>query len=504
METILDPRADLRSKLAQLTVAAPGPNADARYLTLCDEFEAIAHPLRRTLLLCPLAWTSEERREAQWLHETADDLAALGHRLAVDAAARGARDVVANAFFYMGETVKWDVSVAPDSAHDMRKVHALMRLVIEHGLRSETLGMRFDGRVRECTLEALYFRVLLLARFSSGALNGKQIEILDAWMWMWMPVLAGVDEHPSGTVLRADLDSAIGLQQGPRASDGPSLYLPREPIEAAYYSVVTQFHAGCMVPSEGLASEFRIEEHVAVLGLVRRNLRQSRREPVARAPRRRVDAAVELFVGLAEIMKLGFAPSAPEAAPMALSPVEAGASGAPRVERDFDTAVADIYERERRIVRLLDQSDTGLGLEGAGDLAAVAAGDLVAVRLAAGEPLIFGKVVRSVASKTPGNTVIGVRRLSGSARIIPVQRDSGSHGPQDLEVLVITGTDTSGRHDGKLVAERDFIERAPMQVTTPDRHFRERMNRTRERGRGWVLAGFEVASARPNYKYEIA
>jgi hypothetical protein len=309
------------------------------------EFDAMALPLRRALLGSPLAWTADERAIARWLHRTSDDFATLGYRLSADATTiraidKGeARAVVAATFLHMGETLKWDVSVAPDTPHDLGKLHRLMRAAMENGGHRDAIRVVTDGREFACTLESLYFRVLLVARFASGALNGKQVEILDAWMWMWMPVLSGVPDAPAGTALRADLDSASGLQQGPRVGPGLSLYLPHEPIEAAYRDVVARFHSGQIVPETGIASEFRIEEHVAVLDLIRRNLRYAKRPPVARAPRRAMELTVEVHLGLAEIMKNGFAPKAPAAAAVGLVAVPGSASQPTRRQRERDSGL---------------------------------------------------------------------------------------------------------------------------------------------------------------------
>lgn len=505
-----DPRAQLRERIDQCLTGVAGGDAEPCFFGLAADFEAVAQPIRQALLASPLAWSEAERRDAGWLHRACDDLAAIGHRLALHAAPRlqqgdrDTREMLAIALFYMGEAVKWDVSVARGAPHDMRKTHALMVIAMERGRQREAMAMPVAGRYLDCTIEALYWRVLLLARFASGVLNAKQMEILDAWMWMWMPVLAGMEEVPQGTSLRADLDSASGLQQGPREDEGPSLYLPREPIEAAYQHVVAQFQSGRMVPAEGIASEFRIEEHVAVLALLRHGLRQSRRDSMQRAIRHRVDRPVELFVGLAEIMHRGFAPAAPTA-PLTLAAVDDKATSRMRIERDHDTAMGELYGAERRMVRLLDESETGLGLEGAGaDLDGIAAGDLVAMRLWPNEPVVLGKVVRSVASKTPGHTVIGVRRLSGAARPVEARRETETRAGAPATLVYVAGGDTSGRQDGMLVAERDFADRAPLTVSVGDWNYRLRLNRARERGRGWVLAGFEVASARPSWEIEIA
>jgi hypothetical protein len=319
---------------------------------------------------------------------------------------------------------------------------------------------------------------------------------------MWMPVLSGVSESPPGTALRADLDSASGLQQGPREGPGESLYLPQGPIEAAYRELVARFHAGQIVPDTGIASEFRIEEHVAVLALVRRSLRYSRRPPLRRAPRRAADRLVEVYVGLAEIVKRGFLPPPPAATGLSLA--NGAAPVAPR-HSDRHLAFDGIYDSERRQVRLLDESDTGLGFEGSSAACgAIAAGDLVAARLAPGEPLVFGKVVRCVPSRNRGATVIGVRRLSSATQLLEVERNAGKRASSEEKVVFVAGLDSGGRQDACMVTERDFDERTRMELVVDGRAFRLGLNRARERGRGWVLAGFEVLTARAADTIEIA
>ena len=402
----------------------------------------------------------------------------------------------------MGETAKWDISVAPDAPHDLRKPHTLMRLALEGDHHQSPMRLRVDGRDANCTLESLYFRMLLLARFAGGTLNCKQIEIFDAWMWLWMPVLSGVRAPPAGAALRADLDSSRGLRRGPRDGDGPCLYLPQDPLDAAYRALVAEFHAGRIVPAKGIASEFRIEEHVAVLDLIRGGLRQSRREPVARPARRPAGRSVEVHVGLAEIMARGFATAAPVAALVAF---DGQATSPARALRERDVAMGEIYEARRRMMHLADESDTGLGLEGAiAECGAIAAGDLVAVRLSRDEPLVIGKVARSVPSKSPGRAFLGVRRMSAAAQVLDVRREPVDRPAQDTAVVYVPGADSSGRHDACLVSERTFAQRSTIAAIADGMQFDFRLNRVRERGRGWVLAGFEVICARPYLEFEIA
>ena len=79
-----------------------------------------------------------------------------------------------------------------------------------------------DGRGRTTTLEALYFRAMLLDRFTSGSLTAPQMAIVDAWLWEWTPALKGEFAYPGGDVLRVDLDSAAGLRDGKREGEGPT------------------------------------------------------------------------------------------------------------------------------------------------------------------------------------------------------------------------------------------------------------------------------------------
>jgi hypothetical protein len=497
-------REEFSRRFADFLVALESSPAKAAgsFLALRETFDDLAQPLRRTLLESPLAWSEEEKNHARWLHRSCDDFASFGYELSSTLArTKGlgdeeARAVVATTLFFMGETVKWDVSVSPDAPHDLRKVHALLRLAMDAGHHRDPRSMRRDERDMPCTLESLYFRVLLLARFASGVLNNKQIEILDAWMWRWMPVLTGVPTPPPGAALRADLDSSGGLQRGPRDGDGPSLYIPQGPIEAAYRELIGEFHAGRVVPAEGIAAEFRVEEHIAVLDLIRHGLHQSQRAPVARAPRRAASRPVEIFVGLADIMARGFAPPAPVASGISMAPIGPPAASARLRERD--DALGEVYGARRKTVRLVDESDTGLGIEGAvADCGSIAAGDLIGVRLFPASPLVIGKVVRSAAAKTAGRVFMGVRRLTAAAQLLDVRVERTARPDESVDLLVVPGADTCGRHDACLVSERAFAERSKIVAHADNRAFSLRLNRVRERGRGWVLAGFEVLTSRP-------
>jgi hypothetical protein len=63
-------------------------------------------------------------------------------------------------------------------------------------------------------------------------------------------------------------------------------------------------------------------------------------------------------------------------------------------------------------------------------------------------------------------------------------------------MLFVPGEDSTGRQDAFLVGE-SALERSPaFAVDVGDQTFSLRLNRVRDRGRGWVLAGFEISSMR--------
>jgi hypothetical protein len=106
-----------------------------------------------------------------------------------------------------------------------------------------------------------------------------------------------------------------------------------------------------------------------------------------RADRRSVEIPVALYAGFAEIIS--------------------GLEGA-----------SDDVARQ---VRVSNISDTGWRLDGLQDECGdIAAGDLVALRLDAGEPLTLGWVVRVVPDVGPGGIVIGVRRIPGGAHVAAI------------------------------------------------------------------------------------
>lgn len=501
LPTLAHRRDELGWRISDLRGRASLPTEDSldRFMKLDADFQVLADESRARLLGTRLAWSEDDRRELAWLRHANDDLAVIGFTLSMAFGEhRGFSDdrtqrLMARTFVNMGHVTKWEVAVTRGAPHDFSKPHRMLLAAMRVGAHAMPLAVRHGSDEVACTLESLYFRALLLARFSSGALNMKQLEIMDAWMWLWMPALQGVEACPSEAALRADLDSSEGLRRGPRADAGPTLYLPPQPIEEAYRAIVGAFHAGRVVPSTGAASEFAVEEYVAVLELIRKGLGKAASAPVNRAERRATSHVVELFVGLNEVMTRGLAPPRRAPSVLALATVD----GMRTAARREDTAQDSIYERTRRMVRVANVSDSGFGIEGSDrDLGSVAPGDLVALRLEFDGPLEICKVARCVPAGAAGRVWLGVRRICARAQLLDVKRREAKN-PLELggTIAFVPGEDRSGRHDACLVSEREFAEGTRLESMVGERVYSYRFNRARDRGRGWVLAGFEMLAA---------
>lgn len=485
-------------RLAALAGSAMDDPARAMSLLvdLHREVSLATAALNSRLLRSALQWTDADKAEAVAMDAAHHKLAGIACGLSRSLSNLGPPGdaqvglAAALALCSLGDAAKYDAAVGRTRPHDYAAMHSLIRLAITGSFHRQTMDLEIEGRPARCTVEGLYFRALLLARFAGGTLNCKQLEILDGWIWMWMPALKSTAQPPAGAALRADLDSTTGLTRGPRGEAGPSLYLPQGPIEDAYRAVVAEFHDGRIVPAGRLAATFRIEDHVAVLDLVRQGLRESRKEPVTRAVRRPEGRMVEMHVGVAEVMARAFSPPAPVPAAISLATRAGKRIEAPRRESEHDVALREIYEPVRRLVRVVDESDTGLGLEGdMADCGHVCAGDLVGMRLHEDGPLVLGRVARSIPGRH-ATVSIGVHRLTSASHpmdVLPIGEADEGHAP-----LYVPGLEPSGTHDGFLVSDAVFTKGGRIGVAVESMRYTLRFNRVRERGRGWVLAGFEV------------
>jgi hypothetical protein len=159
--------------------------------------------------------------------------------------------------------------------------------------------------------------------------------------------------------------------------------------------------------------------------------------------------------------------------------------------------VEAVYERDRQMVRIVDESESGFGIEGeARDLGQFQVGDLVALRGEEGRPLEICKVARYSPKPDKSRIFVGLKKISSAAYLVSLSWPAAPHAhAATIKTAFVPGDDASGRHDAWLVSEREYAYRATLESGIGERRYALRFNRVRDRGPGWVLAGFEVLSA---------
>ncbi|HEY2630685.1 MAG TPA: hypothetical protein VGI57_16260, partial [Usitatibacter sp.] len=390
---------------------------------LAADLDAGVRKVKPELLGSPLSWNPEDRDLSEWIHTQHCELADLARRAADLFERREGFDsantlrMTGLAFFHWGEAAKWIVGRRERPAYGW--MHWLMSMATHAGCNHYPCEVRLDGRPRAATVESLFLRTLILDRFAGGNLSRAQCEVLDAWLWEWMPDIKATSAWPGEAAFRADLDGKGGLRSGRRIDGGPALYLATAPLEAKRRSVVKEFHGGRIVPSLGVAADFRVEEHVAVLEHLRVAFESSNDQDPVREVRRPVAGnLVEVCVGLAEILQDG--------------------------------------QAVRRSLRLVDVSDAGFGFEATeAEAAHIAVDDVMTLRMSRNGASVLGRVTRRVPGSIHGNVTIGVRAMSDHPKVIVLSRPNPQGRSDDEEtVLYVAGPDACGSQDSFLVPEK--------------------------------------------------
>ena len=485
-------RRALRTAIGEL---AP-ETAAARLGELGATLDAGVARIKRELLATSLCMNDEHQALGEWICGEHEKLAEIAFKL-LDGSGGAIADPVlalnlsAAAFFHWGEAVKWSTRRA---RHNYQPLHAILRDSMRSERHRQPMRVVSDGRGRTVSLESLYFRALLLDRFGGGSLTRQQMEVLDAGLWEWAPALSGTPSYPGGKVFRVDLDGSGGLREGPRAVVGESLHLSLEPLEARRRQVIKELHRGRIVPAHGCAADMRVEEHVAVIDQLQRAF-ESCGEDAARRAERSPGAGMrlEVWLGLSEIVSKGVAPPTVET------------TGAWKVTEDVRAAIASgnrnhpalgiVDDPSKRYLWLVDVSESGFGFEALGrDAVGIEVGDLVGWRKAKGEPCTIGKVVRRVPGGSPGQVFLGVQRLTEAALPLRLVEEIGERELSENSFVFVAGADQSGRHDAFLLPENLQRENA-FRARIGNDLYKLRFNRVRNKGRGWILAGFEIVTA---------
>ena len=481
-------RRALKSELARLGQDETG----SRLGQLAAMLDQGVARIKGDLLATSLCWNEEHQSLVAWLCAEHEHLFSMAHALAGARPAPWHDDVLtlrvpAAALYHWGEAVKWSPR---RERQDYHPLHALMSAAMRDGCQRQPVRLVTDGRGRTVTLEALYFRALLLDRFAGGSLTRPQLEILDAWLWEWVPVLNARRDAPDGGCFRTDLDSNTGLRDGAAAEGGNALYLPLQPLIARRRDVIAHLHRGRLVPEHGCASEMRLEEHVAVLDQLGRALEAVASGRESRAERRPgAGLRIEVWVGIQEILSRGLAPRRTDGASRVGEEVLAAIAASNPMHSSL--VLAD--DPSRRYLWLTDVSESGFGFEALGsDAIGIDVGDILGWRKAPGEPCAIGRVARRMPGSTPNQVYFGVQLLTSAAQAVKLVEIAGERELNEEVQVYVRGDDDSGRRDAFLVSESRHRENAVYRARIGDRAFHLKLDRLRQRGRGWVLAGFEV------------
>lgn len=469
------------------------------YLALDATLDAGVARVKSHLLGSVLCWTVDDRALSAWIYDQHYEIGDLARR-AADLFERrlGADDartirLVAQAFHHWGEASKW--VVGRRDRYDYAWMHWLMRLVVGAYRQHEACEVLLDGRKRTASVEALFFRTLILDRFAGGNLTRQQIEVLDAWLWDWITDLKSVDHWPGQAALRADLDGKVGLRLGRRADDGPCMYVPIAPLEARRQAVIREFHRGRIVPEKGVAASFRVEEHVAVLEQLRLLYDAAKDEHEERIERHAAGGTpVEVWVGLGEILSRGFRRETALEAKLA----GRGKPGKDSEKRMRHVQFRDEFDASRRYLRLVNTSATGFGFDASEEEAfGIGVGDVVGMRVSEDEPIVIGRVVRRVPGLIEGSIIIGVRAITAMPEPLTLSRTQPTcRADDDQTFIFVPGEDDSGSKDGFLVPEKILQDQGSYAAVIDENAYTIQFNRVRRKGRGWALAGYEIVEAK--------
>jgi hypothetical protein len=446
---------------------------------------------KRELISSALAWNEENQALTLWIHQQHRGILEMATKLVQSRQGDTRHALVPRlvllCIYHWAEAVKWGAWRERD---EYQALHDLYKLAATGGFLHTPSTIMADGRGHSVTVEKLYLRALLLDRFASGSLTRQQVEIVDAWLWHWQGVLKSESVYPEAAALRADLDNNAGLREGRREGAGPAIYLRMEPLEAERRKIVREMHRGHLIPPHGCTAEMRIEEHITVLDYLKRALQLSGGEMPQRAPReQQAGIRLEVWVGLSEILARGVGVGTETGRYRAL------ALNDPAIEEQSKRRFA---EAARRYLWMSDSSATGFGFEALeSDAEGIEVGDLIGWRKGLGGAIVLGHVMRRMPSSTSGQVFVGVRLLTENAVPMPLKQVvTFDNGMADGTYLFVPGDDDSGRHDGFVVSEKTFELQASYSAHVGSEQYNLKFNRVRGRGRGWMLAGFEILPAK--------
>ena len=277
-------------------------------------------------------------------------------------------------------------------------------------------------------------------------------------------------------------------------------YVRIDGLKAQVDEVQAGLRQGRLYAGYGAGALFPVEEHVALLATIEK-LYQS----IVAGSENRIeerthfeDREVDVVVGIERVMRMvreGPSSSAAQPAESAAAfaeTVELSPSGMTLVAAAAPQAAGATSDPDVERWRVFDLSSKGFGLlvdRPTSEL--MPPNGIMALRNQESGNWIIATVVRKLANRTRGETLIGVEVLS--YRPIPVDCYPESGGAP-LPALYLAGTDPNGKLDAIIVRVGDFRTDQNFILTAGGATYRIRLNRIIRKGSDWIKARFEIES----------
>lgn len=368
--------------------------------------------------------------------------------------------------------------------------HVALRKAQLQRVDSGALTTRIDDRAHETTVEALYIRTVLLERFSGGSLSPKRFEILDTWLTTWMDAMWLTREpsmhEPMLALNLADVERGL-IPYVPLIPPMPvgetEFFLSLRPIKRQLDRAIQAFHQGAIFPGWGAGMTMKIEEHVAVIEFLERELQlidEFRRVATGVAQGQAKPRGKRVTLGINTIVAVYFGFDEISAQAFDLTRANSVAGGGAELGI-------------RNAIRLLDISEGGLGLEMVDeDARRLHVNDLVAVRLEKGRPTVLGFVARKSTLQRPTGTLVGIKVLTKTPLKLTMDRVNESNQWQPCEGLLVAGLAADGFADSVVISDKDYVANSLVAATLSGRVYEFYARRVREQGNGWRMVAIDA------------
>ncbi len=476
------------------------------------EFEEFSHKDREQFLQGGLTATDGDRVVGEWVADGYDALARMARELLPQGMDDTAPDRLmvapawALAVLLAAHASKWRKMCGRlADAEGRARLHKIFRSAVMAGIEASVLNISIDRRVVETTVESLYVRALLIDRFGGGNLSPKRLEILDSWLIAWMGSL-WLSRKPTPGVPTLAVDTANPARGLARhiSSERADFFLAVKPLQRQLDRAIESFHQGEIFPGWGIGLVFRMEEHIAVLDFVERELNLIENASTQKAKRFVVGASapVSVFTGFNDVYNLALTSQSTLTQSVGSSAQGSmtGAFVAPAALRFAAMAQAGALtdtDPSRSPVLLLDISESGLGLEMAADDAAkLALDELIAVRVEESKPCVLGIVVRKANVRNAYSTTVGVKVITKMPLRANLELVTERTVRQSSMGIFVAGHAGHGFADSIIVTDSVYRTRPTLKVMIASGVFHIRLGRVRHQGVGWKLAAVDVVEAR--------